>query len=97
MCHNTQKGCFISVNYVFTAFFFALSFCSVVHSLVLSLNMCIVVQVFKLDKVLSICTDNIFYNFIGYLGTSSTDTVEIKIACKYSCFLMTCLTYSKIC
>lgn len=30
--------------------FFPPSFCSVLHSLVLSLNMCILVQVFKLDK-----------------------------------------------
>lgn len=34
--------------------------------------------------MLSFCADNIFCNFVGYLGTSSTDTVKIKIACKYS-------------
>lgn len=44
---------------------------------------------------MSVCAGNIFCNFVGYLGTSSTDTVEIKIACKYSCFFMTCLTFSK--
>lgn len=44
---------------------------------------------------MSVCAGNIFCNFVGYLGTSSTDTVEIKIACKYSYFFMTCLTFSK--
>lgn len=31
------------------------------------------------------CAD-VFCNFVGYLGTSSTDTVEIKITCKYLFF-----------
>lgn len=46
--------------------------------------------------MLSVCADNIFCNFIGYLGTSSTDTVEIKIACKYSCFFMSCVTVTNV-
>lgn len=43
--------------------------------------------------MLSFCADNIFCNFVGYLGTSSTDTVKIKIACKYKSKLLVSILF----